>query len=54
MTDIIRQALAELRSIGNVIHGPEIWLALPVLFGACLISAVVGYFVFDHWEDDDE
>lgn len=51
MYDTIRQAIAELRSIGNIIHGPEIWLAFPWL---CLISAVVGFIVFDKWEDDDE
>ena len=51
MTDIIKQALEELRSAYNLIHGPEVWLAFPWL---CLISAVVGFIVFDKWEDDDD
>ena len=53
MSDIVRQALYELRSFGNIIHGPEFWVALPLLMLAALISAVMGYVIFDHWEDDD-
>lgn len=54
MAEIIRQALAELRSAYNILHGPEAWLVLPVMFWAAFISAVVGFCVFSKWKDDDE
>lgn len=54
MAEIIRQALAELRSAYNILHGPEFWLVLPALFWAAFISAVIGFWVFSRWGGDDE
>lgn len=51
MSDLIAQIMAELRSVGNIIHGPEIWLAFPFVMFAGLISALIGYFVFSHWDE---
>lgn len=51
MRDFVAQAIAELQSIRNIIHGPEIWLVFPL---ACLVAGVVGFFVFYKWEDDDD
>ena len=48
MTDIIRQALAELRSIGNIIHGPEVWIAITIwasgaFCGICVMWLAWGF-----------
>ena len=51
MSEIIKQTLAELRSIGNVIHGPEVWLAFPLIL---LANFVIGFLIFGNWEDDDK
>jgi len=51
MTDIIKQALAELKSIGNILHGPEIWLAFPLF---CLAGFAIGFLIFYHWGDNND
>ena len=53
MIDFVRQVIAELRSVYNISHGPEIWLVLPLLLIAALISGLVGFLTFFFWEDDD-
>ena len=52
MSEFIRQVISELR-IGNLLHGPEVWLVLPLLLIAALISGLVGFLTFFFWEDDD-
>ena len=60
MSEIIRQALDNCRSVYNLIHGPEIWLLLVKiaavlgLFDSGVIAGMWLYSLLGNEEDDDD
>ena len=51
MSEIIRQALDNCRSVYNLIHGPEVWLVFPLV---CLVGFAIGFLIFYHWSGNND